>query len=50
MKEFYESNTDFHIFVDKYCDYYKVTVDAALQHRIVKYTAEYYGMKPERSL
>lgn len=41
----YNDNADFKIYVDKYCVTYRVTVDVALSHRLVKEVAIFYGGK-----
>lgn len=46
MKQFYESNSDFKSYVDRYCrNYYKgksITVEEALEHAEVREVAKYY--------
>lgn len=41
----YNENADFKIYVDKYCVTYRVTVDVALSHKLVKEVAIFYGGK-----
>lgn len=41
----YNENADFKRYVDKYCVIYRVTVDVALSHRLVKEVAIFYGGK-----
>lgn len=41
MKELYESNTDFKRYVDRHCQQYKVPVEVALEHAVVREYAEY---------
>ena len=36
MREFYNHNEDFKMYVDRYCKQYGLTVDEALEHEIVK--------------
>ena len=49
MKNFYESNSDFREYVDRYSrNYYKgecIPVDEALQHAQVREAAKYYREK-----
>jgi hypothetical protein len=40
MTSLYELNTDFKTFVDKYCTKHNLTVEQALEHRIVKLYAD----------
>ena len=47
MREFYDRNTDFKRYVDSYCKTYRLTVDEALEHEIVKCVAEQYREKEE---
>lgn len=47
MKEFYNRNTDFKRYVDRYCNQYGLTVDEALEHEIVKSVAAQYREKEE---
>ena len=42
MKEFYNTNTDFKNYIDKYCKKHKCTVEEALQHKLVKEVYEQY--------
>lgn len=44
---FYESNGDFHKYVDRYCTTYRVTTEAALQHRLVLDAMKYYKDLPK---
>lgn len=44
---FYESNGDFHKYVDRYCITYRVTTEAALQHRLVLDVMQYYKDLPK---
>lgn len=41
MKEFYNNNSDFRDFVNNHCKKYKISVDEALKHAIVKEYAKY---------
>ena len=40
MREFYNHNEDFKMYVDRYCKQYGLTVDEALEHETVKQVAE----------
>ena len=42
LKEFYNRNADFKMYVDRYCKQYRLTVDEALEHEIVKQVAAQY--------
>lgn len=42
MKEFYESNSDFHDYVEKFRRDHDLTVDEALQHASVREAEKYY--------
>lgn len=42
MKDLYNSDPDFKSYVDKYCRSYKIPVDEALSHELVKQVALYY--------
>ena len=42
MREFYDRNADFKMYVDRYCKQYGLTVDEALEHEIVKQVAAKY--------
>jgi hypothetical protein len=43
MMVFYNSNADFKLYVDRYCNTHRVSVEEALKHKIVKEIAVYYG-------
>lgn len=45
MKNFYESNSDFRDYVDRFCKTYEVSVDEALQHASVREAEKYYREK-----
>lgn len=45
MKNFYESNSDFRGYVDRFCKTYDKSVDEALQHAQVREAAKYYREK-----
>ena len=47
MREFYERNADFKMYVDRYCKQYGLTVDEDLDHEIVKQVAAQYREKEE---
>ena len=47
---FYQTNNDFRDFLNKYCDYHNITIEAASKHLIVKATAKYYKDKENRCL
>ena len=47
MREFYNRNADFKMYVDRYCKQYGLTVDEALDHEIVKQVAAQYREKEE---
>lgn len=40
--DFYQTNDDFRVYLDKYCDKHNLTVAEASNHLIVKETAKYY--------
>ena len=42
MKDFYNSNTDFKEYVERYCKKHKCTVEEALKHKIVEDVYEQY--------
>jgi len=42
IKNFYRDNPDFRKYVDRYCLTYKLQVDEALTHEIVRLTYQYY--------
>jgi len=42
MKEFYESNTDFRRYTDRYAAEFNLTTEQALTHSVVRNAAEYY--------
>lgn len=39
---FYQTNDDFRVYLDKYCDKHNLTVSESVKHLIVKETAQYY--------
>ena len=39
---FYQTNDDFRVYLDKYCDKHNLTVTEAVKHQIVKEQAKYY--------
>ena len=43
MKEFYESNSKFRDYVDKYSRDHRITVEEALTHAMVRQVYLYYG-------
>ena len=45
MREFYNRNADFKMYVDRYCKQYWLTVYEVLEHEIVKCVAEQYREK-----
>ena len=47
MREFYNHNADFKMYVDRYCKQYGLTVDEALEHELVKQVAAQYREKEE---
>lgn len=47
MREFYNHNEDFKMYVDRYCNQYGLTVEEALEHEIVKQVAAQYREKEE---
>ena len=47
MREFYDRNEDFKMYVDRYCNQYGLTVDEALEHELVKQVAAQYREKEE---
>ena len=42
MKDFYNSNTDFQEYVERYCKKHKCTVEEALKHKVVEDVCEHY--------
>ena len=42
MKDFYNSNTDFKEYVERYCKKHKCTVEEALKHKVVEDVCEHY--------
>lgn len=36
IKEFYETNQNFKLYVDRYCQTYRLSVDEALEHELVR--------------
>ena len=42
LKDFYNSDTDFRGYVDRYCRTYKIMVDEALTHEIVRMVYLHY--------
>ena len=36
IKQFYETNADFLLYVDRYCNQYRLNVDEALVHELVR--------------
>lgn len=36
VREFYESNADFKLYVDRYCKTYRLDADTALTHELVR--------------
>ena len=42
MREFYDRNADFKMYVDRYCNQYGLSVDEALEHEIVRQVYLYY--------
>ena len=47
LKDFYNRNEDFKMYVDRYCNQYGLTVDEALEHEVVKRVAAQYREKEE---
>lgn len=47
MEEFYNNNSDFKRYVDKYCKQYGLSVEEALQHEIVKQVYLQYSCETE---
>lgn len=45
MRDFYESNSDFRDYVEKYRKKHDLTVDEALQHASVREAENYYREK-----
>ena len=45
--EFYNSNEDFRRYVDRYCKTYRISVNDALEHELVKQVAAQYMEKEE---
>ena len=42
MKEFYDSNEDFRNYVDRYCRTYRLSVEEALEHKLVQDVGRHY--------
>ena len=42
MKDFYESNTDFRRYTDRYAAEFNLTTEQALTHSVIRNAAEYY--------
>ena len=42
LNDFYDTNADFKLYVDRYCHTYKLDKDTALRHELVRLIAEYY--------
>lgn len=40
--DFYETNDDFRVYLDKYCDKHKLTVEEAVSQKLVRYVAGMY--------
>lgn len=36
IKEFYETNQNFKLYVDRYCQTYRLSVDEALEHELLR--------------
>lgn len=47
MEEFYNNNSDFKRYVDKYCKQYGYTVEEALQHEIIRQVYLQYSSEIE---
>lgn len=47
MEEFYNNNSDFKVFVDKYCKKHSITVEEALQHEIIRQVYLQYSCETE---
>ena len=39
---FYQTNDDFRVYLDKYCDKHGLTVEAAVKHLVVRCVAKEY--------
>ena len=44
----YRHNSEFRVYVDKYCKMHDITVEEALEHELVKQVAEQYREKEVR--
>ena len=42
LNNFYDTNEDFKLYVDRYCQTYKLDKKTALQHELVRLVAECY--------
>lgn len=49
MMELYEKNPDFKCYVDKYCKTYRIPVEEALEHELVKETGRMYKEKEDET-
>lgn len=45
MDEFYQTNSDFRGYVNRFCKTYNLTLEEALQHASVREAAKYYREK-----
>ena len=41
-KQLYDQNPDFHLFVDRNCKMYGLTIDQALTHQTIRDVGDYY--------
>ena len=48
IKQFYETNADFHLYVDRYCKTYRLSVDEALRHELVRQVYLMYAEDAKR--
>ena len=42
MQELYENNSDFRGYVNRYCRTYRISVEEALEHKLVQEVGEQY--------
>lgn len=48
IKQFYETNADFHLYVDRYRNQYRLSVGEALQHELVRQVYLMYSEDAKR--
>lgn len=50
MKEFYKTNPDFKLYVDRYCNHYRYILEEALSHALIREVYKYYKDIQERKV